>query len=271
MDEKDLKEMFRKTFDTVAEGYDSSAMRFFPASAKHISSFLSLNGNEQVLDVATGTGNAALILADNLPGGHVTGIDFSKGMLAQAKKKVEALKTSNVTFMEMDMQALDFPDNNFDVSVSAFSIFFIDDMEKQLRHISSKVKSGGKIVTTTFFENTFSPLVNKFLERLEKYNIEIPPLAWKRVATEDKCITLFNSINLIDVSCHMKESGYYLKDASDWWYIIWNGGFRGLVSQLSTDDLERFKEEHLREVQELSSKDGIWLEMNILFTMGTKK
>ena len=68
----------------------------------------------------------------------------------------------------------------------------------------------------------------------------------------------------------MKESGYYLKDASDWWDIIWNGGFRGLVNQLSDNDMIRFKAEHLKEVQELSSEKGIWLEMNVLFTMGTK-
>ncbi len=270
MDEQERKIMFKKTFDTVAEGYDNEAMRFFPASARHISSLLNLKGDEHVLDVATGTGNTALILAERLPDGRVTGIDFSSGMLLQARKKAESLNLSNLEFVEMDMQTIDFPDNYFDVAVSAFSIFFISDMEKQLCHIASKVKPGGNIITTTFFENSFNPLVKMFLERLEKYNVEIPTMTWKRIATEDKCMDLFNSAELKDVRIQLKDIGYYLKDASDWWYIIWNGGFRGLVSQLSAQDMKRFKAEHLSEVEVLSLNKGIWLEMNILFSMGVK-
>ena len=270
MNEEDRKIMFKKTFDTVANGYDNSALRFFPESANHLSSLLNLKGYEHVLDIATGTGNVALRLAEDLPQGQVTGIDFSKGMLAQANNKAGKLNLNNISFIEMDMQAIEFPDNHFDTAVSAFSIFFVPDMEKQLNHISSKVKPDGKIIITNFFENTFSPLVGKFLDHLEKFNVEIPPMTWKQIATEEKCISLFNSANLKDISSQMKNCGYYLKDASDWWHIIWNGGFRGLVSQLSNEDLDRFKTEHLKEVQELSSEKGIWLEMNILFTMGTK-
>ncbi len=270
MDEQERKTMFKKTFDTVAEGYDNSALRFFPDSAEHLSSLLNLKGDERVLDIATGTGNVALRLAEDLPHGYITGIDFSKGMLAQANRKVETLNISNIRFVEMDMQAIDFPDNHFDTAVSAFSIFFITDMEEQLNHISRKVKHGGKIIITTFFENAFSPLVEMFLNRLETYNVEIPPMAWKRVATEEKCISLFNTANLKDIRSHLKDSSYYLKDSSDWWYIIWNGGFRGLISQMSDNDIERFKTEHLNEVQELSTDNGIWLEMKVLFTIGTK-
>jgi hypothetical protein len=68
-----------------------------------------------------------------------------------------------------------------------------------------------------------------------------------------------------------KESGYYLKTVADWWYIIWNGGFRGLINQLSKDDLASFKEEHLAEVKELESDKGIWMEMGILHTIGKKE
>ncbi len=270
MDEKERKTLFMKTFDAVAEGYDSSAMRFFPESANHLSLLLDLKGNEHILDIATGTGNIALRLAKDLPQGRVTGIDFSKGMLTQAKKKAAELDINNISFHEMDMQELDFPDDHFDDAVSAFGIFFITDMEKQLRRIAGKVKPEGRIVITTFFENSFSPLSEMLLARLETYGVEIPPLTWKRVATEEQCTSLFQSADLKDVQVHRKESGYYLNDISDWWYIIWNGGFRGLVSQLSNADLERFKSEHLKEIEALSTDDGIWLEMNVLFTMGTK-
>ena len=76
-----------------------------------------------ILDVATGTGYAAMAVAKDLPDGHVTGIDFSAGMLAQAVRNKHARGMDNVTFTEMDMQAMGYPDNGFDVAICAFSIF----------------------------------------------------------------------------------------------------------------------------------------------------
>lgn len=270
MDEQEKKEFFKNTFNTVAEGYDSSAMRFFPDSAKHISSYLDLKGNEHVLDVATGTGSVALTIAKDLPHGQVTGIDFSEGMLTQAKRKKDERGVQNVSFTEMDMQAINFPDNHFEAAVSAFSIFFVEDMEKQLAHIVEKVKPGGKILTTTFFDTSFSPLSTHYLKRLERYGVEVPTMAWKRVATKEQCTSLFQASGLKDIKSEQVDCGYYLNNSSEWWYIIWNGGFRGLVNQLNPSDLEKFKGEHLAEIEEMGTDKGIWLEMDILYTVGTK-
>lgn len=271
MNKRELKELFKNTFNTVADGYDSSAMRFFPESAERISSYLHLNGDEQVLDIATGTGGVALAIAKDLPRGQVTGIDFSEGMLSRAMKKRDEKGIRNVTFSEMDMQSIDFPNRHFDVAVCAFGIFFVEDMKEQLIHFAEKVKKDGKIIITTFFRNAFSPLVDIFLGRLEKYGVQLPPLAWKRVATKEQCESLFNEVGLYNIKCEERECGYYLSDASDWWYIIWNGGFRRFVTQLSDKDLAKFKEEHLTEISQLATEKGIWLEMGILYTIGTKK
>jgi len=270
MDHIELKELYKNTFNAVSDGYGHSAMRFFSETANEVSLFLNLKGDEHVIDVATGTGYAALAIAKDLPDGQVTGIDFSEGMLSQANKNKKDQGIHNVTFIEMDMQAMDYPDNHFDVAVSAFSIFFVEDMKKQLIHIANKVKDGGKILVTTFFDNSFSPLVNLFIDRLEGYGIEPPSPAWKRVATKEQCTSLFKEAGFQKINCEQKKCGYYLRDTSDWWYIIWNGGFRGLVNQLSKNDFTKFKKEHLAEIKELASGKGIWLEMSVLYTFGEK-
>ncbi|SDU63492.1 class I SAM-dependent methyltransferase [Desulfobacula phenolica] len=271
MDHIELKELYKNTFNAISDGYGHSAMRFFSETPNQVSSFLNLRGDEHVIDVATGTGYVALAIAKDLPDGQVTGIDFSEGMLTQAIKNKNELGIQNVTFVEMDMQAIDYKDNNFDIAVSAFSIFFVEDMEKQLIHIASKVKAGGTVLITTFFDNAFTPLFNLFINRLENYGIEVPSIAWKRVATKEQCTSLFKEAGLQNIQCKQKDFGYYLKDVSDWWYIIWNGGFRGLVNQLSKNDFIKFQKEHLAEIKEFASDKGIWLEMGILYTLGEKK
>lgn len=271
MDQNELKKIYKNTFNAVSVGYGHSAMRFFAESANHVFSYLNLNGDEHILDVATGTGYVALAVAKKLTNGYVTGIDFSEGMLTQAIKRKNEQGIHNVTFVEMDMQNLDYQDKHFHAAVSAFSIFFVEDMKKQLIHVANKVKNGGTILITTFSDNAFSPLVNLFLNRLENYGIEVPSLAWKRVATKEQCVSLFKEAGLQNIESKQKECGYFLSDASDWWYIIWNGGFRGLVNQLSQDDFIKFKKEHLSEIQKLESDKGIWLEMSILYTVGEKE
>lgn len=268
MDFSELKKLYKKTFDSVSEGYGHAAMRFFEESAEQICLTLKVKGDEHILDVATGTGYAALTLAKQLPDGHVTGIDFSTGMLKQAMINQDKAALCNVTFAEMDMQNLEFRNSQFDIAVSAFSIFFVEDMTKQLIHIADKVRDGGTILTTSFNERSFAPLIDLFVNRLRLYDIHVPNFAWKNVASEEQCITLFQKAGLQELSCDQQECGYYLTDASDWWYIIWNGGFRGLVNQLSEDDHIKFQEEHLAEVQALATEKGIWIEMGILYTHG---
>lgn len=259
----------RETFDTVAAGYDNQSLRFFQDSARKMATYFSPQESIHLLDVATGTGNAAITLARHLPRARITGVDFSPAMLAQARAKAEGESAGNVEFLEMDMQALEFPNDHFDAAVCAFGIFFVDDMERQLRHVADKVKPGGRILISCFYEGTFSPCVDLFLDRIEQYGIERPPLRWKRIATEAACISLFRDAGLRDIRADRKELGYYLENADRWWDVIRNGGFRGLIEQLGSD-VERFRHEHMQEIEKLLTEDGIWLNVEVLHTVGAK-
>ena len=71
--------------------------------------------HRSVLDVGTGTGRAALLLARR--GAQVTGVDASEQMLAVARQRA-ATDGVGVDFLRGDAHALNFPDRSFDVSVS---------------------------------------------------------------------------------------------------------------------------------------------------------
>lgn len=269
MTSQDVKELFRNTFNTVADGYDNSALRFFPESAARLPGFLCLEGNEHVLDVATGTGAAAMALAAALPDGWVTGIDFSAKMLEQAERKISTRGFKNVDLREMDMQSLAFPDHHFDAATCCFALFFVDDLQEQLCHITSKVKENGKVLVTSFSINSFSPVVDVFFSSLTRYGIEPPTMTWKRVATPQQCTTLFEGAGLKNILVEEIDANYSLKTPEEWWQIVWNGGFRGLVEKLGKEDLMRFRKEHLDEVGALSDAGEIRMELGIIYTVGT--
>lgn len=270
MEENKHNTILKDTFNVVSDNYDSKALRFFSKSAEYFVSILGLKGTEKVLDVATGTGHTALILSKSLPQGNVTGIDFSNGMLEQAKRKASQLNINNVNFFEMDMQSIDFPADQFDVAICAFGIFFVENMESQLRHISEKVKKRGTIAICNFHENYFQPLRDLMIERLTKYNVKLGPQTWKQIADESACKALFEKSGIMDVRVEKKNVGYFLSSEKEWWDIIWNAGYRRLVSQLQPSEMEQFKEAHMKEIASHATKDGIWLDIEVLYTVGKK-
>lgn len=270
MNEQERKQHIQKTFNTVSEGYDNPALQFFVNSANQLPAIFELKGDEHLLDIATGTGIAALRLAQQIPHGKVTGIDFSDGMLSQARNKSASQQLSNTEFLHMDMQAIEFSDAHFDGANCSFGIFFVEDMLGALSHIAQKVKPGGRIVCSSFTEGAFQPIQEIFLDHMEEYGVERPQLSWKRICDEGKSSELFKAAKLKNIRTQRHNAGYHLRDAAQWWDVVWNAGYRGLVSQLDAEQMESFKQKHLQEIQKLATNDGIWLDVDVLYTCGER-
>jgi len=54
-----------------------------------------------------------------------------------------------------------------------------------------------------------------------------------------------------------------LLNTDDCWDILWNTGYRGFLNQLNVSDLSRFKAEHLNEIEQFKTDDGLWLNIHI--------
>ena len=99
-----------------------------------------------ILDVATGTGDFAIMAAELLQCDDVTGVDISEGMLEIAKKKMfERGLQLGMDFEKQDCLNLDEPDNCYDAVISAFGIRNFADLDQGLREMYRVMKKGGHL------------------------------------------------------------------------------------------------------------------------------
>ena len=264
------KQGLQHTFDTVAKGYDHPALSFFPETAKRMMEYLAVTDlpSAQLLDVCTGTGVVVLEAAKQNPDANITGIDLSSGMLAEAQLKVDQQNRNNISLLQMDLDHLTFSDSSFDMATCSFGLFFLDDMEQGLRNIVSKVKPSGKVAISTFSEGSFEPMSALFLKRYEAFGYETPPLSWKQMTTDEQLRDLFASVGVTALEIHREPLGFHMTSAEDWWDVVWNAGYRGLLNQMSDTELARFKEQHLQEVQQLCEQGDTWLDTGVVIAIG---
>lgn len=107
---------------------------------------LELRPGHRVLDVATGTGDLALKIAERHTDVAIVGLDPSQGMLAIAREKVErAALTDRLELCAGDAQELPFEAASFDGLCIAFGIRNVPDRGRALREMARVVRPGGRI------------------------------------------------------------------------------------------------------------------------------
>lgn len=125
----------------TAGDYPSIAERIEAASATVVSSVGVAEG-DRLLDVATGSGNAALVAA--ALGAKVTGLDLTPKLLEVARKR--ALEAElQVEFVEGDAEDLPFEDSSFDRVVSVFGVMFAPDQQRAADELVRVCRPGGRI------------------------------------------------------------------------------------------------------------------------------
>jgi demethylmenaquinone methyltransferase/2-methoxy-6-polyprenyl-1,4-benzoquinol methylase len=105
----------------------------------------------RVLDVATGTGDMALLLHRFLRSKKIVGIDISEGMLRLGIQKVEKQKLNDViTLQKGDVEAINFGNDSFDAITSAFGVRNFEHLEQGLKEMLRVMRPGGKLVVLEF-------------------------------------------------------------------------------------------------------------------------
>jgi len=152
---KTKKEQIAEMFNNIAGCYDR-LNRVLSAGIdvnwrKKAISELKKDRPQQILDVATGTADMAIIAYHLLKPVKLIGIDISEQMLDFGRKKVE--KEGLTPFIQLqtgDSETINFTDNSFDAVMVAFGVRNFESLENGLREMLRVLKPGGKLIVLEF-------------------------------------------------------------------------------------------------------------------------
>ncbi|WP_310605278.1 class I SAM-dependent methyltransferase [Anaerosporobacter sp.] len=110
----------------------------------------SINTNDYVLDICTGTATNAINISKNNNNVKIIGIDLSDSMLAMARQKMQNEHITNVELLNMDATKLSFDDNTFDKILISLVLHELDEpiANQILEQAKCVLKDNGEIIIT---------------------------------------------------------------------------------------------------------------------------
>lgn len=154
-----------------------------------------LQATWRVLDVATGTGNAALAAARR--GCRVIGLDFVPALLEQGRRRA-AVERLEVEFVEGDAENLPFADGEFDAVISVFGVMFAPDHRRAAAEMARVCRRGGRIALASWTPNGYAGQMFKtIVSRVPPSPGVQPPVLW---GDESHLRELFSGLATIDGS-----------------------------------------------------------------------
>ncbi|MFT3795117.1 bifunctional demethylmenaquinone methyltransferase/2-methoxy-6-polyprenyl-1,4-benzoquinol methylase UbiE [Flavobacterium sp.] len=144
------KEQVAQMFDTISGNYDGlNRVISFGVDVKWRKKVLKLVSDKNpktILDIATGTGDLAILMAQT-SAQKIIGLDISAGMLEVGRKKIEEKKLSHkIELLLADSENMPFEDNTFDAITVAFGVRNFEHLEVGLAEILRVLKPGGIFV-----------------------------------------------------------------------------------------------------------------------------
>lgn len=179
---KQVEEMFNNiapTYDTlnhrlswdIDKGWRKKAIaQLQPFSPRHI------------LDIATGTGDFAILAARMLTPEKLIGADISEGMMDIGRQKVKRARLEQIISLEKeDCLQLSYPENSFDAVTAAFGIRNFPDLDRGLKEIFRVLKPGGHL---SIVELT-SPVAFPMKQLFKVYSHTVLPIYGRLVSRDD--------------------------------------------------------------------------------------
>lgn len=176
--------LVERMFDSIAPTYDTLnhrlSLNIDKGWRKRAIKQLLPFAPKTVLDIATGTGDFAILAAQILQPSRLVGVDISQRMMDIGQKKVaEAELQGIISFEKEDCLSLSFADETFDAVTAAFGIRNFQDLDRGLTEMCRVLRKGGhlSIIELTapisapmrwlfkVYSHTFLPLYGRLISK----------------------------------------------------------------------------------------------------------
>lgn len=156
----------RQQYDQMAKVYDRRWNNYILRTLSFIKAWAQILPEVTVLDIGCGTGEFERLVLSDHPTQQMVGVDISEKMLEIAKQKCQAYP--NVSFRTASASVLPFPDDSFDIIVSANAFHYFDDPKAALSEVQRVLKPNGTVVILDWCKDYFlcrvCDIVLKFID-----------------------------------------------------------------------------------------------------------
>lgn len=183
-------EQVEAMFDGIAPTYDflnhALSMGIDKGWRKKAVKRLGIYAPQNVLDVATGTGDFALLTAKLIQPESIIGADISEGMMEVARRKVEEQKSklvnTKITFQKEDCLHLSFPNASFDAVTVAYGVRNFQDLDAGLKEMCRVLRPEGHLLIVELATPPHFPMRQLFW----LYSHVVMPLVGRIVSRDSK-------------------------------------------------------------------------------------
>jgi len=151
------KDDIARDFGAASDTYEQ-ASRLQRITGDHLLQVLDTGSGcragSRILDLGCGTGWYTRKLAARYPGGELTGVDLSPGMIHRAR----AYAGAEVSWLQADAESLPLAAKSFDIIFSNLMIQWCDDPARVFRECRRLLRPGGRLVLSTLLEGTLREL-----------------------------------------------------------------------------------------------------------------
>ncbi len=211
------REKVENMFDSIAKSYDflNHFLSFgidYHWRNKALKIIKSVK-SESILDIATGTGDLAILSSKANPK-RIVGIDISQNMLNVGIEKVKKKGLENlITMQKEDSEDLSFEDNTFDVAMASFGVRNFENLEKGLSEIRRVLKPGGTFIVLelsqprvfpmkqlySFYSNNILPTFGKIVSNDASAYTYLPESV-KRFPSYEKFTQIMDKVGFVNTS-----------------------------------------------------------------------
>jgi ubiquinone/menaquinone biosynthesis C-methylase UbiE len=249
----------KTSFSDVANKYDE--IPFFKTSAKYVAQIITTQKDEkslEILDVACGTGNVVIECVRNLHQAQFDAMDISEGMLDKARQNADQMGLSNIEFHLQDVTKLD-STKKYDVVTCSYALFFLPDAHNVLQKLVSLLYDDGMVVFTSFLDNAFTPSTGILLPLLQQYGsqsaIEYDMHKWENLKRREDIEYLCTLAKVNQPTIETRQIRYGMS-VDEWWELLNNTGYKGMLMELSSEDYEKVKKIYYQEMFKHADMDG---------------